>query len=456
MHLVSMLTALLQTAVLTASTATPMPARLIELGERNLQQLQLLTREVEAAGGWWLELEQQLLLAAPAPQLEALSAGLVVSQELPDLSPQSLALQTVACGVDSRAQLPAIAIAGRFALVWAPRRFVGYAIPDSSEWQPVHANQVLARDQSTRGPTPSRGSADPAILQRVQALDTQRWFEAVESLASFNRSSYGNGIDLARDWLADRFETAGLQVELQSFTFVGPLFSPTVENVIARLPGTDLSDEWLVIGGHYDSRNSSITETANTPGAEDNASGCAGVLELARVFSTFQQRRTLVFACFAGEEQGLHGGHAFAQKLLNEGDLGRVRMAVIMDMIGYSGDADLDVLLETSAAHSAIFSRFIAMAPTYAPELRIVTSTTPCCSDHMPFINRGAPALLTIENDWNPNFANGYLHYHQTTDIPANMTRAQEMGGAIMKLNIAVIAEAAGITLPPLFRDGFE
>jgi hypothetical protein len=432
------------------SYATPMPAVVLQLQQQSRKQLEALTRRVESAGGWWLELEDQVLLAAPAEQLELLITKQRVAQRLPALTPQSLMLQTRACGVDGSAQLPTIALAGRFALVWAPRRFVSYAAPDSSEWRPITPNQTLARDQSLRGPDGiAKGTINPAIQARVDAVDPQRWFTAVQDLSAFDRSSYGTGIDGARDWLAAAFSDAGLSVQLQTFTFSGV----SVENVIARLPGNGLSDELIVIGGHYDSRNTnnSASGSANTPGAEDNASGCAGVLELARVFAQFPRQRSLVFVCFAGEEQGLRGGTAFVEQLFLAGELAKVKLAVIMDMIGYSGDTDLDVLLETSQALNGVYTRYIALQPVYAPELRIVTSSTPCCSDHMPFINTSTPALLTIENDWN-----SYLHYHTTNDIPANMTRALEMGGAILKLNTAVIADAAGLPIPPLFADGFE
>lgn len=434
--------------------AAPLPAHLLDLGSHTQAEVRTLTQAVEAAGGWWLEFETQLLVAAPAPALQRLTQNRA-GTPLPALTPEALALQARACGVDERQHLPAIAEAGRFALVWAPRRFVPYATAPSSEWQPVLPNTVLGRDQSHRGDPQPKGGADPQILARVQAVDPHRWFSALSDLAGFDRSSFGNSIDGARDWLAARFTEAGLQVSLHTFSFNHSSTMVSVENVVATLPGTDLAHEWIIVGGHYDSRNLVITSTTQTPGAEDNASGCAGVLEMARVFAQVERRRTMVFACFAGEEQGLFGGHAFAQKLLNDGDLARVQLAVIMDMIGYSGDTDLDLLLETGSAHTGLFARYTAARPLYAPEARIVTSSTPCCSDHMPFIDRGVPALLTIQNDWNPGQPGGYVHYHTITDIPANITRATEMGGAILKLNAAILAEAVGL-VPVLFKDGFE
>ena len=226
-------------------------------------------------------------------------------------------------------------------------------------------------------------------------------------------------------------------------------------NVIAVRPGTDLAGEWVLVGAHYDARNpnNSSGGVANTPGAEDNASGCAGVVEMATVFAAVPTRRTLVFACYAGEEQGLLGSIAQAQALAASGDLSRIKLAVIMDMIGYSGDQDFDVLLESSGTPTqlAVLEQFAALATDYAPGTRAVIDTNPCCSDHMPWINRGIPALLTIENDWSQ-----YVHYHQTSDLPQNITNAQAMGGRILRLNAAGIAVRAEVVAAPQFSDGFE
>jgi hypothetical protein len=70
----------------------------------------------------------------------------------------------------------------------------------------------------------------------------------------------------------------------------------------------------------------------------------------------------------------------------------------------------------------------------------------------VPFIQRSVPSLLTIENDWD-----SYAHYHRSTDLPANMTRALDIGGGIVRLNAAVLAQAAGVSaVDTLTVDGFE
>lgn len=443
------------------TTAMPMPAALVSIGQHSQFELDRYTRQIEQDGGWWLEMENRLLVVAPPTRLPDLLAGVKVEQDLGWLRPDDLALQTRACGVEEGPQLPAIADTGRFALVRTPATWLPYKSPEVSEWRPVVPNRTITKDLKARGlMAMAKGAPDPEIQLRVDAVDPDRWFAALSSLASFDRSSYGAdpspGIDQARDWLIGEFGALGLQVSTQTFTIGGT--ATQVENVIARRTGSLYPDEWVIVGGHYDSRQQNINDPSQSPGAEDNASGCAGVVEAARVFSQFPPQRTMIFVCFAGEEQGLYGGNAYAQTLQTSGDLAKVDLAVIMDMIGYSGDADLDVLLETSSALSTVFTPFSAAAATYAPELRVLTDTSACCSDHMPFINRGVPSLLTIENDYSYNATTrpeGYQHYHKTTDIPANITRAQQMGGGILKMNIAVLADVAGFETPVL-RDGFE
>ena len=434
------------------TTAMPMPAALVSIERHSQFELDRYTRQIEQDGGWWLEMEDRLLVAAPAMRLSGLLAHERVLEHLGAVRPEDFALQSRACGIDEHAQLPPVASAGRFALVRTPGGVLPIKPPAISEWKLLVPNQTLAKDLNARGLIAgAKRAVDPQIQMRVDALDTQRWFDAMTTLATYDRSSYGTGaypeIDQARDWLKAEFQLLGMTVTTPTFSFgSGPT---SVENVVAKLTGSTYPDELVIIGGHYDSRQTG-SNPVNTPGAEDNATGCAGVLEAARVFAQFPPQRSMIFVCFAGEEQGLYGGYAYVQSLVDSAQLDNVKLAVIMDMIGYSGDTDLDVLLETSSTLSTVFTSFQTMAATYVPELRVITTTSWWGSDHVPFIEQNVPSLLTIENDYG-----SYPHYHKSTDLPANVTRAQEMGGGILKMNIAVLTDAAGFERP-ILRDGFE
>ena len=392
---------------------------------------------------WWLGLDTKILVAAPAKTIQNLSARFPVLARFQGVTPESFSLQSMACDErDAKLHLPAITKVGRGNLVRMPINFLGFRNV-SGLVAITPGLEVLGARQNARSK-----ALNPAFQPLLARINPSRWFSALSTLASWKRNSYSSEIDLARDWLAGEFGALGLTVSTPSFTVSG---GSQIENVVGTLTGTTLPDEWIVVGAHYDSRNTSVSNTTNpSPGAEDNASGCAAVLELARVMADLRPKRTLKFVCFGGEEQNLIGSEAYAASLASSGELGKIKLAVIMDMIGYSSTSAVDVLLETSSALAAVLPQFQQAAADYSPGMTVSTSLAPFGSDHMPFINRAVPTLLLIENEWD-----SYPHYHKSTDTPANVTNALLQGPAIMRMELAVIAARAEVELP-LTVDGFE
>ena len=156
----------------------------------------------------------------------------------------------------------------------------------------------------------------------------------------------------------------------------------------------------------------------------------------------------MLFICYSGEEQGLHGSYAHVSDLYGSGDHDKVEMMLDMDMIGYTGDSDLDCLLETDPWAEALIWDFNAAADLYT-NLRIEILLFAWGSDHVPYLDSGIPALLTIENDFQE-----YPYYHTTNDLPQHITI--EMGEEIIKMNVAAMAEMVGAGTNMLFDDGFE
>jgi len=121
------------------------------------------------------------------------------------------------------------------------------------------------------------------------------------------------GIGAATNWVFDQMQaiaaTSSGRMTVQRQSFVQPVSSnipvpTTITNVIATLKGTASPERFYVITGHLDSRVTDVLNfTDNAPGADDDGSGVAVVLELARAFATHQFPGTLVFATVAGEEQ---------------------------------------------------------------------------------------------------------------------------------------------------------
>ena len=430
------------TAFASASVKTKLDAVLLDATKMSLAERAQIKAD---QASWWLGLDSKILVAAPPKMILSLSKRFPVLERFYGVTPASFSLQSMACDErDAKLHLPAIAKVGRGNLVRTPINFSGFrAVNGLSAITP--GLEVLGSGQNARSKT-----LDPAYQPLIARIRPSRWFNDLSTLASWKRNSYSPEIDLARDWLAGEFGALGLTVTTPSFNVPGAT-TVQIENVVATLTGTTFPDEWILVGAHYDSRNISVSNISNpSPGAEDNASGCAAVLEMARVLADLKPKRTLKFMCFGGEEQNLYGSEAYAASLVSSGELSKIKLAIIMDMIGYSSTPALDVLLETSSALAAVLPQFQQAAADYSPNMTVSTSLAPFGSDHMPFINRGVPTLLLIENEWDT-----YPHYHKATDVPANVTNALLEGPAIMRMQLAVIAARAEVELP-LTSDGFE
>jgi hypothetical protein len=138
------------------------------------------------------------------------------------------------------------------------------------------------------------------------------------------------GIGAATAWVFEQMQaiaaTSSGRMTVQKQTFVQPVSNripvpTTITNVIATLQGTASPGRFYVVTGHLDSRVTDVLDfTSDAPGADDDASGVAAVLELARLFATRQFPGTLVFATVAGEEEGLYGSTFMAQQMAAAGN----------------------------------------------------------------------------------------------------------------------------------------
>ncbi len=152
------------------------------------------------------------------------------------------------------------------------------------------------------------------------------------------------GIGAARKWIKTEFDAyakdSGGRLKVEEDSFLQPVAprvpSPTtLVNIVATLPGDDpvSRDRWIVISGHYDSIPRPLSDTkADAPGANDDASGTAVVMELARALSKQHFDATLVFMAVAGEEQGLLGATHWAEQAKADGR--RIEAMLTNDIVG--------------------------------------------------------------------------------------------------------------------------
>jgi hypothetical protein len=187
------------------------------------------------------------------------------------------------------------------------------------------------------GTAEAEGSGTPPLSQRpdrelraiLREVDPKRIEAIIRKLVSFGtrhtlstQDDPVRGIGAARDWIyaeMQRYAAASggrMTVELQSY--IQPVADripvPTrITNVMATLRGSVTPERVYVVSGHYDSRVTDVMNaTADAPGADDDASGVAVSMELARVMATRSPKATIVFAAVAGEEQGLYGARHMA------------------------------------------------------------------------------------------------------------------------------------------------
>jgi hypothetical protein len=206
---------------------------------------------------------------------------------------------------------------------------------------------------------------------------------------------------VAADWLKERFESMGYDVELQWFTWSGSMTA----NVVATKTGALRPDDVYVIGAHYDCTSQSAM--SNAPGANDNASGTAVVLEAATVLASAATEATVKFVCFSAEEQGLVGSTVFVERALAAGE--NIIGAVTLDMVAY-WNASYAIQIEGGHEWEWLMNVMAASCDRYT-SLGWVKTWYSWGSDHVPFQDAGIPAFLAIEDDWDV-----YGCYHRICD----------------------------------------
>lgn len=317
-------------------------------------------------------------------------------------------------------------------------------------------------------------SINPEIQTVVSEISTDRIAEIEKNLESFGtRNIYSatndpaHGIGAAREWIAAQFKkySPRLQVSFDKHGLVGDpskRFFKNVEiwNVLAVLPGMTEPEHQVMVSGHYDTINmiykigpdgkrkldSESTVAAIAPGVTDDGSGTAAVMELARVMSQHQFRKTIVFVAFAAEEYGLLGSSLYAESATAKHQIidGLFNNDIIgSDVTGngettnryvnvYSNDPD-----DSSSRQLARYLK--ETAERYQPgfEINLVFRHDRFGrgGDHSPFAAAGYPAVrITTPAE---NFSN----QHTATDTFANTSPAYAT--LVAKANAAAIASLA-------------
>ncbi|WP_233841278.1 M20/M25/M40 family metallo-hydrolase [Dyella sp. 2HG41-7] len=296
------------------------------------------------------------------------------------------------------------------------------------------------------------------------------------------------GIGAARRWVHSRFEALShecggcLEVVTPSETVTGKRIpKPTeVMDIVAIKRGSSDPQRVILVTGHLDSRVSDVMDaTSDAPGANDDASGVAALMEAARLLSKQDNRATLVFAALSGEEQGLYGGKVLADYAKAHG--WRVEADLNNDIIGNSrgenGASDstsVRVFSEGTRSTetpdeakirnyaggevdspSRNVARYMAsLADQYLPDFHVRmiyrTDRYGRGGDQVPFLEEGYPAVRVTESH------EDYTHQHQTLRTDHGITYGDTINGIdfrylarVTALNTITMAAMARAPAPP-------
>lgn len=260
-----------------------------------------------------------------------------------------------------------------------------------------------------------------AIQEIVAEINQDSVRSVISTLQNFGTRFMGNSNRRQiYKWIQNKFISYGFtNVTIDSFlcnTYWNQMGLTTQYNVIARIDGTLYPNQYYIIGGHYDSY--ARASVYDAPGADDNASGTAAVLEAARVIKkkNYAPASTLLFIAFAAEElmnYGDSGSEHYAAEAKNNNM--NIKLMINNDMIGYSASApqysNVEVNNYTGYSNVAEFAKNATRTYT---SLNPATGVLDQMSDSYPFYSAGYPAVYFEESVFSP-------FYHGASDRLSNL-----------------------------------
>ena len=350
---------------------------------------------------------------------------------------------------------------------------------------------ALLPSQSFSATRPDIASEKYRTIQGLmEEVDGQRWFQIIQALSENEdldepghlfHSRYAlrvreakvfdgkpppdDACDNAAEYIAEIFRSYGLEVEFNYFEHIrwslekGKQGEYVMRNVVATLPGGGPNrNRAYLMTAHYDSIASKTKDweenwrVLSAPGASDNASGIAEMLETARILtqSDIDFDFTIKFIAFSGEELGLFGSKHYAQRAEESGE--KIAGVLNFDMVGHDDDNVLDIHVVGDAHSEWLVNAFQTASQIYNIDIdfRKVIDPKFVYSDHAPFWEKGYSAIMVSEEssmdspDW-PQF----IHSDQDTLDKINI----HLGERAIQLAMVTLAELADPIISPEAAD---
>ncbi len=335
---------------------------------------------------------------------------------------------------------------------------------------------------------PNKAQKPDAELRAIlREIDPDRIEATIRTLVSFGtrhtlstQDDPDRGIGAARDWIASTMrgyaKASGgrMTVRKQSYVQQPADRIPTatrITNVVATLEGSEAGSRTYVVSGHYDSRVTDVMDsTSDAPGADDDASGVAVAMELARVMAARRPAATIVFAAVAGEEQGLYGSTRLARSFTRAGT--DVQAMFTDDIVGspVADDGTVDARSvrlfaegvpsdeteqeasirqavggenDSASRQLARFVTEVADRRTTGMDVRVIYRRDRFLrgGDHIPFLEAGFPAARFTEPD------EDYRHQHQDVRVEDGV----QYGDLVRFCDVDYVARVARVNAAALW-----
>ena len=327
------------------------------------------------------------------------------------------------------------------ALLQTPNYVVvkGGATPYKNDGAVAIFNKKARLPQLTRD-FPVVTEVDPIIRGMMDQVNMDSLQATVQHLQDYQSRLWdSNNAFAASDWIASRMEALGLEVEQQPFyanTWFGS--GQAAPNVIGIQRGTVYPNVYVVCGSHFDSFSyDAYYGSGNAPGADDNATGVASVLESARILTQYEFEYSIVYCAYGCEEMGLYGSEAYASRCQQEG----------MEILGYFNN-DMNGYLYGDQIHidciypnnvAPIGTYYMNVGSVYFPELPIRhVNFNEGDSDHTSFNNHGYMGIYPFED-----YQNYSPYIHTPNDLIGTSVNSFEMSKQYCQMNIGCLTEIA-------------
>ena len=297
----------------------------------------------------------------------------------------------------------------------------------------VAINNKVAKLPVMKRDFPTVTEEDVRVREFMDQVSIENLTSTVEYLQAYESRYYNseNAYDAA-NWILGNFDEMGvLETEQFPVEFYG---NPSAPNVIAIQYGTKYPDEYVVCGSHFDS----YSYSGMCPGADDNATGVAAVLETARILTQYSFERSIIYCSFSTEEVGLIGSAAYAEYCAD------MDMNVVgyfnNDMNGYLNPGDeihIDLIYPNSV--EAIGEYYMNLANVYFPEMQVRhVNFQAGDSDHTSFNQNGYMGIYPFED-----YQNYSPYIHSGNDLIGPSVNSFEMSQRYTQMNIACVSTLA-------------